>query len=658
MAPISSSLARVPTLLSSQLMLGNLMRTNSSLVQLQTQLGTGLRVLRPSDDSVAAATIGSLDDVLERRSQQLGNLQQADSLLGTIDSSLNDINELILEAKGIGLSQIGVGSDAETRTNQAQVIDSIIQGLASIMNRDHRGIHFFGGQAIGDDPLAELHGVYQYRGAGSGMLTDTGLTSGLEVTVSAERALGAMSSRVRGLQDLNPNITSDTRLSDFRGGRGLGIQNGSVRVDVNGTELIVDLSDAETVGDVVSTLQTEIKTVDIFASVSLGPNGFAITPFAGPITFSDIDSQTMAADLGLDQTFAAGVTTVGADLDPRITQLTEFSSFPGVTVPMGSIRIENAGQVREVDLSGVTSVDELISTVESLEIGVRVEIDPDGRRINFRNELSGAHMAISEVGGGVTATQLGIRSLSGATELAAFNDGRGVGSVSGGFDPVTGLPDPQLDMDFQVTLSDGTSFGVDISGDATVADVLQSINDAATAAGLAVPGDFEAALVADGNGIELRDNLGGAGGIQVERLNNSSAAEDLGILGSSNSAVLAGSDRAQVAADGLMTHLMALRDALMANDEKGIAFATEQLDSDSLRAAEARAEVGVRSRRIADAITREESLMVQDQALRSSVRDLDFAEAATKFAVLEQQLQAGLATISRTQQLSLLDFLR
>lgn len=658
MAPISSSLARVPTLLSSQLMLGNLMRTNSSLVQLQTQLGTGLRVLRPSDDSVAAATIGSLDDVLERRSQQLGNLQQADSLLGTIDSSLNDINELILEAKGIGLSQIGVGSDAETRANQAQVIDSIIQGLASIMNRDYRGIHFFGGQAIGDDPLAELHGVYQYRGAGSGMLTDTGLTSGLEVTVSAERALGAMSSRVRGLQDLNPNITSDTRLSDFRGGRGLGIQNGSVRVDVNGTELIVDLSDAETVGDVVSTLQTEIKTVDIFASVSLGPNGFAITPFAGPITFSDIDSQTMVADLGLDQTFAAGVTTVGADLDPRITQLTEFSSFPGVTVPMGSIRIENAGQVREVDLSGVTSVDELISTVESLEIGVRVEIDPDGRRINFRNELSGAHMAISEVGGGVTATQLGIRSLSGATELAAFNDGRGVGSVSGGFDPVTGLPDPQLDMDFQVTLSDGTSFGVDISGDATVADVLQSINDAATAAGLAVPGDFEAALVADGNGIELRDNLGGAGGIQVERLNNSSAAEDLGILGSSNSAVLAGSDRAQVAADGLMTHLMALRDALMANDEKGIAFATEQLDSDSLRAAEARAEVGVRSRRIADAITREESLMVQDQALRSSVRDLDFAEAATKFAVLEQQLQAGLATISRTQQLSLLDFLR
>jgi flagellar hook-associated protein 3 FlgL len=96
----------------------------------------------------------------------------------------------------------------------------------------------------------------------------------------------------------------------------------------------------------------------------------------------------------------------------------------------------------------------------------------------------------------------------------------------------------------------------------------------------------------------------------------------------------------------------------LADDESGIAFATEQLDDDTLRAAEARAEVGVRSRRITDSLAREEDRSVQDQALRSNVRDLDFAEAATKFALLEQQLQASMATISRTQQLSLLDFLR
>ena len=101
-----------------------------------------------------------------------------------------------------------------------------------------------------------------------------------------------------------------------------------------------------------------------------------------------------------------------------------------------------------------------------------------------------------------------------------------------------------------------------------------------------------------------------------------------------------------------------LRDALLGNDEAGIAFATEQLDEDVLRTAEARADVGVRSRRVSDSISREEDRMVQDQAHLSNVRDLDFAEAATRYALLEQQLQASMMTISRAQQLSLLDFLR
>lgn len=658
MSSIPSSLARVPNLLSSRLMLGNLMRTNANMLQLQMQLGTGLRVLRASDDSVAAVTIGSLDDILERRAQQKGNLELADSLLGTLDHSLGDITDLILEAKGIGMSQIGVGSDAETRANQAQVIDSILKSLAAIANRDHRGIHYFGGQATGEDPMVEMHGVYRYRGVGSGMRTDLGLASGVEVTLSAERALGAMSARVRGNQDLNPELSPTTRLVDLRGARSLGIATGSILIEANGTELVVDLTDAETIGDVASRLQTALNTVDPFASVTISQHGIRIEPDSGPITISDINGQTTAADLGIDMTFTEGVETSGGDVDAVLTELTEIQLLSGVSSPLGSIRIENAGQVREVDLSGVETIGELMNMIDSLGIGVRVEIDPDGQRLNFRNELSGAHMAISEVGGGLTATELGIRSLSGSTLLGDFNDGRGVGSVSGGFDPETGLPDPDRDMDFRVSLGNGNFFEVDISGSKTVDDVLQSINDAAVAAGFLVPAEFEARLVSDGNGIELFDGFTGEDGIQVQRLNNSSAAEDLGILGSSDGAVLAGTDRAQVAAEGLFTHLIALRDALLADDEAGIAFATERLDADSLTAAEARAEVGVRSRWITDSISREEHLMIQDEALRSSVRDLDFAEAAMRFALLEQQLQAGLATISRVQQMSLLDFLR
>ena len=94
------------------------------------------------------------------------------------------------------------------------------------------------------------------------------------------------------------------------------------------------------------------------------------------------------------------------------------------------------------------------------------------------------------------------------------------------------------------------------------------------------------------------------------------------------------------------------------DDESGIAFATEKLESDIARAAEARAEVGVRAQRVEAATTREEDLRVQDLSLKSTIQDLDVTAAAIRFSQLQQQLQAGLSTAGRITNLTLLDFLR
>jgi flagellin-like hook-associated protein FlgL len=121
---------------------------------------------------------------------------------------------------------------------------------------------------------------------------------------------------------------------------------------------------------------------------------------------------------------------------------------------------------------------------------------------------------------------------------------------------------------------------------------------------------------------------------------------------------LTGTDRATVAVDSVFSHLIALRNALSGNDERGIEIATAKLEADLARATEARADVGVRSRRVAEATAREEELGIQDMALRSSIQDLDFTAAATRFASLQQQLEAGLAGAAKSVNLSLLDYLR
>ena len=116
----------------------------------------------------------------------------------------------------------------------------------------------------------------------------------------------------------------------------------------------------------------------------------------------------------------------------------------------------------------------------------------------------------------------------------------------------------------------------------------------------------------------------------IQALNGSFAAEHLGIVGSTTGATLAGEDRAMVAVDSVFSHLIALRDALQTDDERGISLATDRLDKDLLRAAEVRAKVGVRSRRVADASAREQEWAAT--SIRKKICDTESASLALVLA--------------------------
>lgn len=647
-------------MLSSNIMLSSLQLGQSRLLEAQVQLATGKLVNRPSDDAVASSTITVLEDILERRTQRLRNLSHAESALGTLDQALSDASDLLLEAKGIGASQIGVGSDEQTRKNQAEVVDAMINELVNVSNRKYQLTHILGGAATAETPMSGLLGGLKYNGSGDGLVTDLGFERGVPITLSGEQAFGSLSSRVKGDTDFDPLLTASTRLNDLGGALGKGVAPGSINVDINGTDVSVDLTAAHTAQDVIDAVQDAIQSVDAGATVTIDGatgNSFRITPSAGvTVTISDLGTEGTAADLGLTGAYAGPGGGAGADVNPMLTESTELSALRNVTFPLGTIRLENAGQSRDLDLSAAQTVRDVINAVAGLDLGIRVDIAESGDRLNFINELSGGDMSIGEVGGGVTATELGVRSLAGSTRLSDFNNGEGVSIRSGSVDPITGAPDPAADLDFRVTLKDGREFDVDLAGAETVQDVLDAINAAAGAAGVGVPAEFSAGLVADGNGIALTDNTAGTT-TSVTALNGSFAPGDLGIEGSTTGATLAGEDRATVAVDSVFTHLIALRDALKANDERGITVATGKLDADIARVAEARATVGVRSRRVSDGIDREEELQLQDLSLKSQLQDLDYTEAATRFATLQQQLEAGLATTSRISRLSLLDYL-
>jgi flagellar hook-associated protein 3 FlgL len=660
MSAIPANLSRVPNLLASRIALTGISGTNRELLRIQTQMSSALQFQRPSENAIGASAVLSLNEILERREQRIRNLGDASSTLNSVDTALGDVTDILQEAKVIGLAQVGTGSDEATRRTQAGVINSMLNSLVGIANRDRNGIHLFSGERTAAEPMVSLLQGLRYTGVGKGKLLDTGLGGDLRVTMGSDQAFGALSSRVQGDRDLDPSMTLATRLSSLNGANGLGVRPGSVEIEVNGIVTQIDLSDADSVGDVVTRISAVIQATDPGAVVNIDPatgDRIAVTPSAGfTVVMRDSNSTATAGDLGLRGTYPPGVTTTGLDLNPRITPLTRLDSLTGLLLPLGQIQIRNGNQARIIDLSAVQTVQDFQNAVEVERIGVRVEISEDGTRLNVLNELSGTSMAIEEFSGNATATQLGIRSFSAGTLLSDFNDGRGVRQVTGVVDPITGLPDPARNTDFRVTLKDGRTFEVDIDGSFTVQDVLTRINAAATAAGV-LPAEFAAQLVSVGNGIELVDSTVGASTV-VFALNGSSAATDLGILGQSSGPSLVGTDTSKVAVDSVFSHMIALRDALIANDTRGIEIAAAKLDEDLIRTASARADIGVRTQRVEDAITREGDLRIQDIALRSEIQDLDYAAAAGRFASLQQQLEAGLAVAARATSLSLLDFLR
>ncbi len=692
MSSIPSNLSRVPNLLSSQLLLASLSRTNVDLLTVQQQLSSGRRVTRFSDDPIAAGAIGVLQQRRAQGAQILQNLSLAQNTLDAADSALGEVSSLILSAKDVASSQIGTGSATGTRNTQAVVVDGFLSSLFNLANKSTNGLYLFGGSTATSAPVIEAHGGYRYIGRGNGLHAQLGSASDVPITIGGDNAIGASSARLKGTVDLNPVLTGTTRLAELGGGRSLGVSKGTIQFSFNGgPTATVDLSQADTVQDVDNALTSAIQQYETANSVSiLGPGGvstsggsFSVDVVGGGpnpnLTFSDIGTGQTAADLGLSQSTFSAASALGADLNPKLNLLTPISALSGVTTPLGSIRFRfgsaAGSSITNVDLSSAQSIDDVRNLIETQVQGVRVQINAAGNGIDIFNEISGPSLSIEPTGTGPdTATQLGVRSLALATRTADYNDGHGVRIVDGRTDPVTGTIKPSLNTDLRITLGDGQAFDVDFRPQDLLdtQSIINRINsEFSTAVGLppviaTAPalnaGEFQAGLATTGNGLTLTQSLSGSPtAILVEKLNNSPAIEDLGFSTgtySASSATFTAQDPAGIRVDNIFTALVRLRDALRADSSSGITVAGSSLDDQVDRLSQSRALVGVYGNRLQAAHNSQTDENTTNESVQSQLQDVDITEASIRFSLLRTQLQAALQTGAAAQHLSLLDFLR
>lgn len=626
-----------------------LRRTEADLVKAQLAIGTGKGINKPSDAPGKTSAILLLQRTMDARAQQDRNLDYVISMLNNVDQALADSSSIVVEAKSLALSQIGVGSDTETRKAQAAVIDAQIAALTEIANRRVQEIGLFNGSANGNGAaFVDFLGGIRYVGATTSLTTDAGLREPLAFNANGVEVFNALGARVQSVIDLNPQATAATRVVDVNGAQDRGVRLGSVQVNIDGANVTVDLASANTLGDVVTRIQAAIDSVDPAAgTVAVDGNGFTLTAAGGhTASIGDIGAGQTAADLGIRITSADGIAAAGGDVNPRLTEMSQLAAFGAAVDFAGGLKITQGGVTKVADFSNAQNVRDMMNVIDQLELGIRLQINEGGTGFNLISEVSGIELSIGENAGGTTAGDLGLRTFGADTALSAFNHGLGVSTKPG-------------QDDLQIALHDGRSFNVNLDAAVTVQDVIDTIAQAATAAGVDFGTEFNMTLAADGNGFVLTDNTVGGSDFRVTELNQSLAATNLGIkLNGGANAVMQGEDRAKVQVESVFTHLINLRNSLLNDDSSGIALAVGNLETDVNTLARARAEIGVRTQRAERALERSAELSISEQTLLSDLEEGDITQLIVRFTQLQQQYQASLQAGAQNLQLSLLDFLR
>jgi len=634
-------------------LLSAIRRTQAQMQKAQDEITTGKSVVKPSDAPSKASGILVLQQALEAREQHDRNLQHASGVLDNTDQALRDASDLLIDARAIASSQVGIGSSTETRKNQAAVIDAQIQSLIDIANRKFQDVSLFGGSTNlknGAVFVADLGGV-RYVGSRTDLHGDVGLSRTIPLNTNGIDAFAAVSTRVKSPIDLNPQATAATRLADINGATAEGFRKGSVIVNIDGTDVMVDLTNAETLGDVATRINDALTGVSAAAgSLSLSGSGFSLTANAGhTVSIREAGAGASASDLGIAIT-ATATTVAGGDVDPRLTASTTLASL-GIPIDFANgLTIVQGSNTKAADFSAATTIQDLQNVISKLDLGLRLEINEESTSLNLVSEVSGIQLSIGE-NGGTTAADLGLRTFGAPTLLADFRNGLGVSNPAGN--------------DFRVQLHDGRTFDVNIDGAASVSDVIAAVTSAATTAGVTVgtPGtagtDFNIGLASVGNGLVLEDGTAGAGEFRVQQLGESLAADHLGIYSNAGTGnTISGADNSMVQVHSVFSHLIALRDALLTDDALGITLAGGKIETDIEQLAQVRADVGVRAQQVAHQQERSADLRITEESLLSGLRDADLTEVITRFTQLQQQLQASFQVGAQVDQLSLLDFLR
>lgn len=630
----------------------NVQRSLQRFMTLQTQMSSGKRINKPSDDPVG--TLRDLDyrTELSKISQFSANVSQGQAWLNTYDGILSDVKNMLSEAKDVAISMSNDTYDNSQRSAAANEVQAIFDRMVQISDTKLGGRQMFSGFRTKLQPFQVGANGVTYVGDDGAIKfeIDSGTRQKINLT-AAEVFLRPFGALGEG-GDLNIGATGQTMLSDLNAGSGVDLVAGTFTItdqNLNGVSATVDLNaapPATTVDEAIIKINAALTAagMNTTIAVSIGDDGNNLKIEA--TASGEISTATDLARLhdgnGIDLTYGSVHVTDGAGIDIYVDLstastvgdvITQFNTkmagagHPGVTL---GINAANDGFVID-DASGpplgLTIGNSSADDFTAVNLGLNGMI---GAQLVGTALAPQSAFAIEETTG-TTAGDLGI--------VGNYNHTQGGSDL----DPVLSLASNIADLRNGIgfdgdgfTLNQGGfSHTVDLTDPAivTLQDLLDDINNSSL--------DVTAQLNSSSRGIQIAGNDSNRS-FTIQEVGSGRAAKQMDIFGSSD----------------MMGSLMLLTDSLRNNDQEGINRMLYAFDEGMTTALETRATLGTDGLRLESTASRLLDKELNYTMLLSEVEDADLTQVITELASRENSYQAALMAAAKIIQPTLLDFLR
>lgn len=284
--------------MSSNSLVSNLNRQQVELDEIQHQLGTGIKIRRPSDEPGVASNqmyfrsrLHELDQFQKNINDGTSRLQQVDGIFERVTDILQRVRTLSVQAAN-GIYQGDKGFELEVAIRKE--VDQHLRALIDLANtRDATGRFLFGGHTIekspfeaieakpnslqGIDPKDQIVAV-QYRGNIGEQFREIERGEYIPVSVPGNRAFWGT----------NMSLTTSLDNSEYRA-------NSEQKFKIDGVDIQVSAGD--TIDDIIDKINN--SPIEVKASKLGNDNITLVTTSPHQIWLEEVGSGTVLRDIGL-----------------------------------------------------------------------------------------------------------------------------------------------------------------------------------------------------------------------------------------------------------------------------------------------------------------------------------------------------------------------